>query len=253
MPPKVKDDADFKQLCENVNTIIKQLSDQSTKLNEMEDLLRATQEDNRRLRDENTELRTSLAQNSAESEQLRSRMHSLEMHNRSYSVRIHKFKVTGDESDLFNVRNQIYNGVFLPILEGAKQAGKLDAVPGAASLIEMAHVLPGKEGATKPIICRFFSRILKGVIMTNKKDFASREGAGAAATAARQGRPPPMRYPIVEDLTKETYRKMVEIGRDGRVASCWSVGGHLRFRLNSDPNSVKKVVSVFDTMEEILG
>jgi len=252
MPPK-KDEVDFKQLFDNVSAILKQQNVQTAKLNEMEDLLRATQEDNRRLREENTELRTALVQCTAETERLRSKTHALEMHNRSFSVRIHKFKIPGDETDPFNVRTQLYNSVFLPILEGAKQAGKLDAVPGAASLIEMAHVLPGKEGAAKPIICRFFSRILKGVIMANKKDFAPRERATAAAAAARQGRQPPMRYPIVEDLTREAYRKMVEIGRDARVASCWSVGGQLRFRLNSDPNNVKKVVSVFDPIEEILG
>jgi len=257
MPPKAKEDKkeeiDFKQLFDNVNQILRQQNVHTTKLDEMEALLKATQEENHKLREENIELRTALAQCTSEAERLRSKTHALEMHNRSFSVRINKYKVLGDETNLFNVRDQVYEKVFLPILEGARQSGKLETVPAAPELIEMAHVLPSREGATKPIICRFTSRILKSVIMSCKKDYAPREGTGAAAAAARQGRPPPMRYPIVEDLTRETYRKMVELGRDERVASCWSVGGHLRFRLNSDPNTVKKVVSVFDTVGEILG
>jgi len=252
MPPK-KEDQDFKQLCENVSAILAQQAVQTTKLNDMEKLLKAAQQENQALKEENVELRTSLANCTAEVDQLKLKMHALETHNRSFSVRVNKFKIAGDASCPLNVRQQVFEGVFRPILEGAKQEGKLDVVPPASAVIEMAHVLPGKEGAIKPIICRFQSRIYKGIIMTHKKTYAEREEVGASAAAARQGRPPPMRYPISEDLPRQTYVKMVELGRDERVASCWSVGGHLRYRLVNAPTIVKRVVSVFDNIEEIIG
>jgi len=45
-------------------------------------------------------------------------------------------------------------------------------IPTIEQMIEMSHVLPGKDDAIKTIICRFTSRIYKGWIMTNKKQFA---------------------------------------------------------------------------------
>jgi hypothetical protein len=39
---------------------------------------------------------------------------------------------------------------------------------------------------------------------------------------------------------------------DDRVAACWSAGGQLRFHLTDDP-TIRKVASVFDSIDEIIG
>jgi len=247
-------------MAENIQQLLTQQKDMSVKVDRMlkrisdlEEILNKMEETNRKLEVDNVSLRTSLTERDGEVERLRHKIHSLEAHNRSFSVRVNKLKINGDESDPNNVREQLYNTVFLPILQGAAQRGLGVPVPTAEQLIEMAHVLPGKTDAPKPIICRFQSRILKGAIMSHKKDFAPRVRTGAAAAAAREGRPPPMLYPIYEDLTRDTYVKMLELSRDTRVAACWSVGGQLRYRLNSDPTTTVKVKSVFAPISEILG
>jgi len=116
----------------------------------------------------------------------------------------------------------------------------------------MAHILPGKEGSTRPIICRLHSRIYKNLFMENKKEYALRETAAAGA-AARAGWPPPFKYPVFEDLTRDAFVKMKELAGDDRVLACWSTGGQLRYRRKDDPSVVHKVRSIYDSVDNILG
>jgi hypothetical protein len=58
-------------------------------------------------------------------------------------------------------------------------------------------------------------------------------------------------YPIYEDLTKTTHSLLQALLNDPRTGPVWTIGGSIRFRLKDD-NTVRKVVSVFDSIEVIL-
>jgi hypothetical protein len=57
---------------------------------------------------------------------------------------------------------------------------------------------------------------------------------------------------LVEDLTPPNYKKLVEVLGDDRIEKAWSVEGRLRFVLVGGDKSVKKVKSVFDSVDQIV-
>jgi hypothetical protein len=57
----------------------------------------------------------------------------------------------------------------------------------------------------------------------------------------------------VEDLTVPTFKKLSELLADDRVEKAWSTEGKIRFVLMGNDKSVKKVKSVFDPIDEIVG
>jgi hypothetical protein len=59
-------------------------------------------------------------------------------------------------------------------------------------------------------------------------------------------------YPIYEDLTKPAHQLLQDILKDPRTSSVWTIGGHIQYRLKND-DTVQKVVSVFDSFDNILG
>jgi hypothetical protein len=85
------------------------------------------------------------------------------------------------------LRAKVHQLVFLPILTGAKEAGKLDCIPSACDLLEMVYVLPSKPGTHKLIIARFRDRILRSTCLRLKKLNAPRSMAAAAATTLLVG------------------------------------------------------------------
>jgi len=192
------DEMDLKSLTEQLSLLLNEQRDLNrkvdglvTKVANLEDLLEKAEERNATLRRENQDLRTTLVKRDGEVEQLRNKALALEGHNRSFSVRVSNLSISGDETDNFNVRHQLYTKVFYPILQGAVQSGKRQSIPSEDQLIELAHVLPGRADKAKPIICRFISRTYKGLIMSLKKDHAPRVTGSRAGDAARAGRPPP--------------------------------------------------------------
>jgi hypothetical protein len=111
------------------------------------------------------------------------------MHQRSFNIRIFNFHLEGESNDTRNVMNQVYEKIMTPVLEGAVSKGRLAAVPAVDSLLETAHILPGKEGKPKPIICRFFNRFHRMLFLQLKKEFAPR---GQPKSPSRS---PPYLYP----------------------------------------------------------
>jgi len=202
---------------------------------------------------------------------LETRLNNLEQHHRGWGARVLNIPVSeAEESDPAAVIEKVYQRALLPILRGALQKGKLQNLPSADQVLEVAHVLPGKPGQPKPIIMRFYNRNLRNLIFQHKREFAEREtemagpsgGAGAGARgrggaagasgagegSERRGR---FRYPLYDDLTKVNLAKMRAISQDERVQSCWSVNGQIRFKLR-DSNAVKKVTSIHDPLDKIL-
>ncbi len=224
------------------------------------------------LREENKELRAEVKQKDTQLNDMQqsvsgmeARLNNLEQHHRGWGARVLNIPLNqAEESDTTATIEKVFNLALRPILEGAVRAGKLAALPLAAQVLEMAHVLPGKPGLPKPIIMRFFSRSIRNMCFQFKRDHAEREpevGGGAdgrrsggsgrgsgGGEAERRGR---FRFPLYDDLTKLNLTKMRSISQDERVQACWTVNGSIRFKLK-DSDSVRKVVSITDPLDMIL-
>jgi hypothetical protein len=145
----------------------------------------------------------------------------------------------------------VYNNLVHPIFTGALQKGAIDSIPSIQAAIETAHILPGKPNTPKPIIVRFTSRHLKKTLFTFKKDFSPKIPPSSSSTSP-PSRGPRLMYPFYEDLTRDTFMKMKALAAGQRVTACWSVGGQLHYRLTSNPEVVKRVKSVYDSVESII-
>jgi len=100
------------------------------------------------------------------------------------------------------------------------------------------------------IICRFYSRNTRAMIFRLKKEFADRLPGTTGNSQHSRGNGK-FRYPIYEDLTRTNFFKMRAIAQHEAVHSCWSVSGHLRFKLNGE-NRIRKVKNILDPVEKII-
>jgi hypothetical protein len=192
----------------------------------------------------NVELLATLKERDTEIHALKRQLNSVEQHNRSWSVRVMGLPLSAeDEKSSSKVKQQLYKHLLKPVLEGAVVEGDLAVVPGVDELLEMAHVLPAKEGATKPIIARFHARELRSLVFKHKKQFAPKHAAGPMKDKYK--------YQLFEDLTRLTFAKMRALALDPRVAACWSVNGQLRYRLVDDP-TIRRVKEILDPVARIL-
>jgi hypothetical protein len=215
------------------------------KLETMENLLT-------KLTEENATLKKEIRIRDEEISGLHHRMNTMEQYNRSWSVRVNNIPLAqDDENDPKKVMEAVYSKLVLPILTGAHQQGAIDSIPTLQSSIETAHILPGKPNSPKPIIVRFYSRNLKQTLFRFKKEFSPKPTSSSAPTSTSQ-RTPRLLYPFYEDLTRDNFMKMRALAADQRVSACWTVGGQIRFRLISNPETVHRVKSVYDTVDTIL-
>jgi hypothetical protein len=176
----------------------------------------------------------------------------VEQYNRSRSIRVNNVVISPeDESDSKKVMETVYSKLIHPILTGAHQKGAIDAVPSLHATIETAHILPEKPNTAKPIIIRFTSRHLKQTLFTFKKKFSPKIPLSSSSTPSSPCGPR-MMFPFYEDLTRDSFLKMKALAADQRVTACWSVGGLLRYRLFTNPEIVRRVKSVYDSVDTIL-
>jgi hypothetical protein len=210
----------------------------TAKLANLESMYAASQAENKQLKEvidtQNVTIRN-----------LQDRHNNLEQHGRSFSVRVNNFPLDGvDERDPPAIIDKVYKQVFLPILTGAEAIKAISHIPSCYDMIEMAHPLPAKGGATKPIIVRFFNRNIKSLLFKHRKEYATKvEPAGPK---------PRYKYPFMDDLTRDNYVKMKQMQADPRVHSCWASGGSLRYRRVDSDNIIRRVQSVYLSVDDIL-
>jgi len=246
----------------SIQTILKELADIKTKLTQVDEVtatlasikkaLEAATSENASLKEENSKLREELNKHKADSDLVRDRAEAVERHQRSWSVRVQGVPLTmAEERDMGLTMQKVYRLALEPILKGAQESGAIRAIPDFDQLLESAHVLPGKQGAAKPIIARFRTRFWKQLCFRYRKDHAPRvEQTGGGQRRGHEDRSK-YRFPFFDDLTKTAFNKLLEIQGDPSVQSCWSINGYLRFKLKDSP-SVRKVKSVFDPLSTIL-
>jgi hypothetical protein len=225
-------------IIEQLQQVNQRLDQQEERFTKMEELLRASQAENKALKEDSLN-------KDHEIKQLKSKLNDVEMHQRSFNIRIFNFHLEGESNDTRNVMNQVYEKILKPVLEGAVSKGRLAAVPTVDSLLETAHILPGKEGKPKPIICRFFNRFHRMLFLQLKKEFAPR---GQPKSPSRS---PPYLYPVYEDVSKDMFRLMRALASHTLVDSCWAAGGVLKIKM-ADSNVVQRISNIYDTVDEII-
>jgi hypothetical protein len=241
---------------EQLATITQQMSKVDKIESEVKDLktlIVGLREENRELKGQLKEKDKVIEDMSKAVNNLEDRLNHVEQHHRGWGARVLNVPVSDVEAaDPVAMINKVFDLALRPILEGAVRSGRLDAVPLASQVLEVAHVLPGKPGQPRPIIMRFYSRNIRSLCFQFKRDFAPREQlqqarAGGEGESAR-GR---FAYPLYDDLTKPTLNKMRAISQDDRAQACWTVNGKIHFKLKNSEN-VRKVVSIMDPLDLIL-
>ena len=136
--------------------------------------------------------------------ELRNNLNEREQYARSWSMRCLNIPVPSDsETDTRLVMQLVYDLLIRPILEGAMSKESISQIPSCDSLLETAHILPGKASA-KPVIARFYSRYWRNLVFRHRRDFAPREQAAPSTNTRSSGKPAPrMKYPFFEDLTSQ--------------------------------------------------
>lgn len=178
---------------------------------------------------------------------LKSQVNRHEQQSRSLQIRVTNIQASPDES----VAKLVYDKVIRPILLVAKDKGRLTAVPQLANVIVDAYRMRSRSGQAPSdypphIMVRLTTAALKSTIFSFKK-----EGLPLAQPADR---PLGLKRPnIMEDLTPDTYRFLKAIKTDPRFERAWTVEGQIRFIVSGDrSNSVRRVVSVYDSLELLL-
>jgi hypothetical protein len=219
-------------------------AEMNEKLSALVEEIRTLSENLKAVKRENDKLKETVLQQADEIAELRNEVNDRELHARSWSIRINNLPVPqGQETNNKEVMSVVYNELVAPILAGAKEKGEIADIPSCNSLIEIAHILPGK-GSRKPVIVRFHSRYWRSLLFKYRKDCSPRE----AAAGDRAGR---MKYPFYEDLTRATFKQLKLIQSDERVAAAWTVSGTIRFKLENEER-IYRVSTIYDTIDDLI-
>jgi hypothetical protein len=129
----------------------------TTKLSNMEELLNASLEENKHLKEELADKNRTIGDMSCRINILETNLSRTDQYQRSWSVRVANITLTTEEElNPAAVKQKVYDLALRPILVGAQGKGLISTVPDADGLLEISHVLPAKSGAAKPIITRFY-------------------------------------------------------------------------------------------------
>jgi len=172
---------------------------------------------------------------------------------RNQYVRLFNFPMADDDIAADSGRalaNRVYERILKPIIVAAKAKNDISTVPQCANVIEDIYRVgkPSmKDGAQRPspIIIKLCSKQLRLAILKNKKTSISSPTTQERAAGIK-------RFVLVEDLTPPNYKKLSELLGDERIEKAWSVEGRLRFVLAGNDKSVKKVKSVYDSVDSIV-
>ena len=170
---------------------------------------------------------------------------------RGNAIRLFGLPITQEESSgTKHLSNIVYDRILKPILTAARAKGDITSIPHSANLIEDCYrANKSAAGASAsdsppPIIIKMSKPHRLAVLRNKRLNMPSPSDAEKLSGVKR--------FIIVEDLTSANHKMLRDLQGDERVEKVWSVDGRLRLVLNGEDKSVKKVKSVFDTVESII-
>ena len=148
----------------------------------------------------------------------------IEQHQRLHSIRIFGLPLPPtDTNDPFSVTHHVYTAL-TPILEIAKDKKSLPCIPPLLDTIDISHTLPSRDNSTPPIIVRFKSKLIRLAVMRHKKAYFTNNSDH--------------KFSITDDLTRKNSLLLKFTKERSDVASAWSSGCKIKYKLKSDPNKI---------------
>jgi uncharacterized coiled-coil protein SlyX len=188
-----------------------------------------------------------------EMKRMKEQLNDYDQQSRTQFIRLFNFPMADDDTAADSGRalaNRVYDRILKPIIVAAKAKNDITTVPQCANVIEDIYRVgkPSlKDGVQRPppIIIRLCTKQLRLAILKNKKTSIPSPTTQERAAGIK-------RFVLVEDLTPHNYKKLSELLADDRIEKAWSVEGRLRFVLTGSDKSVKKVKSVYDSVDHIV-
>ena len=186
---------------------------------------------------------------------LKDTVNKREQETRELSVRVLGLFVSEDEkksaeSNKYAIK-QVYDRIFKPILTAARAKGLLDSVPQFNNCIEdgyrMGKGVTDEKGnlLPPPLVVRLKSMAVKVALFTCKRDALPKPSEAEMAAGIRK-------LLLVENLTLPTLHKLKEVRGDPRVEKVWTTEGIIRFTVTGKPTVVRKLTSVYKSLDDIL-
>ena len=249
MPPS-KSSNELAAMDEKINMILAMLQQQQSSHDEMKSMLADSLKRVKVLEDTVTSLEAHSMSQDKEIKLLKAALNDRDQSARAKNLRLLGFPVGADEKATdggksFSLR--IYNTLFKPILAAAVAKGDLDAIPACSAIIEKVYRIgkPADGSHPPPILVIFASTSARLAILRNKK------GNTPAPSSAERDRGIKF-YTMVEDLTTINHRFFVHLKAHDKVLNAWTIEGRIRFITRAEPNEIKKVKSVFESMDSIV-
>lgn len=165
------------------------------------------------------------------------KLEELEQRERSRSIRIYNLTLTKElQSSTSRLGKYLYDAFYLPCLVAAKEQGSLDVIPPLHTVIEYCHKVgndtTNEDGTARPapVICRFTTRLIKYLIVTNKRTILENYNRGLV-NAVR----------MVDDTSFAVRQSMGRIRNLEGIATVFFASQRIKFRLSSNPDRIYTV------------
>lgn len=157
-----------------------------------------------------------------------------EQRERARSVRILNLELTKElQRSPAQLGKYLYQNFFLPCLNAAKNQNILDDVPACIAVVEWCHPLgqdsTNPDGSARPaaIICKFATRLVKSMVMTNKRSVLEAFNRGLV----KQVR-------IVDDTSYQTRQNMSRIREMEGVLTVFFANQKIKYKTTDNPDRV---------------
>ena len=249
MPPS-KNASDLAAMDEKINTILTMLQQQQSSQDDMKSMLADSLKRVTILEATVVSLESRIASQDKELKNMKIALNDRDQAAKHKNLRLLGFPVEADEKATDGGKSftqRIYNSIFKPIFTAAVAKGDLDIIPPCFSIIEKVYRI-GKaaDGARPPpILVIFSSPSARLAILRNKKNNVP------APSSAERDRGTKF-YTIVEDLTPINHRFLLHLKAHESVLNAWTIEGRIRFIIRDEPKVIRKVKSVFESIDSNL-
>jgi hypothetical protein len=236
---------------DKINEILSIVREQSKALEETRALLSDSLKRVSKLEEQVAVLQTTVFAQDREIRQLKDRANSAAQLTKANSIRLIGYPTSDEETKStdggksFTAR--IYEKILKPVLAVAKAKGDIPSVPSLANTVEAVY-RAGKTGPgthTPPIVITFNNRAARLAVLRNKRNNIPLPTDEERSLGAKK-------YIIAEDLTGPSFRMLRLLQNDDRVSKVWTADGNIRFVLKDEPNHLKKVSSVYLTVDQVI-